>query len=298
MIRPLYLLIMLLPALVGQAFAAETVYPGLRDSHDPVLQAELDAVLAKAIPNFWDGVNKKELSVVIADVTDLQHPKVAWYNPELMLYAASMPKIAIALGALVEIDRGKLQLDDELRSQLINMIKRSSNRDATAVLNKVGIDRLAEILQDARYGKLYDPDYGGGLWVGKAYSKGAAVKRDPLHNLSHGASAMQAARLYYGIMNGTILDRKHLPLLREMFGKPGIKHKFVKGLQQTEGVEIFRKSGTWRDFHADSGVIVRKNLRYIVVSIDGHPEAGRAMVEGIRAVDKLMLERAKSSEQQ
>lgn len=68
-----------MPILVGQAFAAEPVYSGLRDSHDPVLQAELDAVLAKAMPNFWDGVNKKELSVVIADVTDLQHAKVAGY---------------------------------------------------------------------------------------------------------------------------------------------------------------------------------------------------------------------------
>jgi beta-lactamase class A len=289
---------MLLPALVGQAFAAETVYPGLRDSHDPVLQAELDAAFIKGIPNFMDGVNKKELSIVVADVTDLEHPKVAWYNPELMLYAASLPKIAIALGALVEIDLGNLKLDDELRSQLINMIKRSSNRDATAVLNKVGINRLAEILQDERYGKLYDPAYGGGLWVGKPYSKGGAVKRDPLHNLSHGSSAMQAARFYYGVMNGTILDRKHLPLLREMFGKPGIKHKFVKGLQKADDLEIFRKSGTWRDFHADSGVIVRDDLSYIVVSIDRHPKAGRAMVMEIQLIDKLMLGRTKSGEQQ
>lgn len=38
-----------------------------------------------------------------------------------MLYAVSMPKIAIALGALVEIDGRKLQLDDELRSELINV---------------------------------------------------------------------------------------------------------------------------------------------------------------------------------
>lgn len=291
MIRSLCLLLLWLLLLVAPAYAAEPVYPDLRDSHDAEFQAELDAALADR-PSFWDGVKKKELSVVIADVTDLEHPKVAWYNPELMLYAASMPKIAIALGALVEIDLGNLKLDDELRQQMIRMIKKSSNRDATAVLNKVGIQRLEEILRDQRYGKLYDPEYDGGLWVGKPYSKGAAVKRDPLHNLSHGASAMAAARFYYGIMNGTILGRRYMPLLEEMFGKPGIKHKFVKGLDQREGLEVYRKSGTWRDFHADSGVFVRDNLSYIAVAIDRHPTAGRGMTSGIRVVDDLMLKRA------
>ena len=285
------LLCLSLPALCGQSFASEPVHPDLRDSYDPEFQAELDAALADNAL-FWSGVTNKELSIVIADVTDLEHPRVAWYNPELMLYAASMPKIAIALGALVEIELGNLELDDELHQQLVSMIKKSSNRDATAVLDKVGISRLAEILQDERYGKLYNPEYGGGLWVGKPYSKGVAVQRDPLHQLSHGASAMQAARFYYGIMNGTILGPQHLPLLREMFGKPGIKHKFVKGLEGREGLEIYRKSGSWRDFHADSGVFVRENLTYIAVVIDRHPAAGRAMSTGIQIVDDLMLERA------
>ena len=96
MIRPLQLLFALLPVLAGPLHAAEPVYPDLRDSHDAEFQAELDAAFA-GNKLFWDGVRKKEFSVVIADVTDLEHPEVAWYNSELMLYAASMPKIAIAI---------------------------------------------------------------------------------------------------------------------------------------------------------------------------------------------------------
>ena len=122
----------------------------------------------------------------------LHHPKVAWYNPSLMLYAASLPKIAIVLGVFVEIERGAIKLDSETRNQLIRTIRHSSNRDATALLHKVGFERLAEILQDERYGKLYDPARGGGLWVGKEYGKAPAWRRDPLQGLSHGASAMQA----------------------------------------------------------------------------------------------------------
>jgi beta-lactamase class A len=90
-------------------------------------------------------------------------------------------------------------------------------------------------------------------------------------------------------MNGTIIDAKYLPDLEEIFGSPAIKHKFVKGLQGRKDVEIFRKSGTWRDYHADSAVVARDNLVYIVVYIDNHPDAGRAAVDGIKLVDDVML---------
>ncbi len=275
----------------GHAAFGQSPYPNLRDAHSPELQKALDKALDH--PIFWSGVKKKELSIVVADVTDLQHPKVAWYNPNLMLYAASLPKIAIVLGVIVEIDRGVIKLDSKTRNQLIRTVRHSSNRDATALLHKVGFERLAEILQDERHGKLYDPAHGGGLWVGKEYGKAAAWRRDPLHGISHGASAMQTARFYYGVMTGTIIDIKYLPLFKELFGNPAIKHKFVKGLEGREDVEIFRKSGTWRDYHADSGIVARKDLTYIAVYIDHHPEAGREAVVKIQKIDDVMRAYAK-----
>jgi len=276
----------------GKVASAEPTYPDLRDAHDPELQEAMDSALGASYSEFLTDVQKNEFSIVVADVTDLHHPKVAWYNPNLMLYAASLPKIAIVLGVFVEIERGVIKLDSEIRNQLIRMIRHSSNRDATALLYKVGFERLAEILQDDRYGKLYDSTHGGGLWVGKAYGKAPAWRRDPMHGISHGASAMQAARFYYGVMNGSLIDKKYLPVLAEIFGSPAIKHKFVKGLQEREDVEIYRKSGTWRTYHSDSAVIARDNLIYIVVYIDNHPEAGRAAVDGIKIVDDVMLEYA------
>lgn len=269
---------------------AEPAYPDLRDAHDPQLQKALDKALDG--PLFWEGVQKREMSIVIADVTDLHHPKVAWYNPDVMLYAASLPKIAIVLGVIVESDLGKIELDSETRNQLIRTIRNSSNKEATALLRKVGIERLAEILQDERYGKLYDPDHGGGLWVGREYSKAPVWRRDPLKGISHAASAMQVARFYYGVITGTIIDIKHLPLLAEIFGDPAIKHKFVKGMEDRKDARIFRKSGTWRDHHADSAVIARENLAYIVVYIDKHPEAGQGAVRGIKKVDDVMQAQA------
>jgi len=83
----------------------------------------------------------------------------SWISAELnghtMLYAASLPKIAILLGAAVAIDEGRLTLDDELQTDLDNMIRYSCNSCATKVLNMVGHEELLEILQSPEY-KFYD----------------------------------------------------------------------------------------------------------------------------------------------
>lgn len=231
---------------------------------------------------------KRQMGAVVADITDLMNPHVAWYKPDVMYYAASLPKIAIVVGVFAQIDQGIITLDDSIETRLVGMIRNSSNQYATELLRLVGMKQLAEILQDERYGKLYDPAHGGGLWVGKEYGKGSVRIGDPLHNISHGATAMQAARFYYGIITGTVIDIKYRPLLVKIFSKPAIKHKFVKGLAGRKNVEIYRKSGTWHDYHADSGVVVHDDFTYIVVYIEHDPKAGSKAVKGIRIVDDVM----------
>ena len=184
------LLIVSLPAWAG----SNDAIPELWDRHDPVLQRQLDKILAglghaKAIRN-------KKLAVVLVDITNPVEPRVAAVNGNHMIYAASVPKIAILLGAFIEVREGNMTLDNETRESLTRMIRYSSNVDATRMLNRIGKERLLEILQSEEF-DLYDPQVNGGLWVGKEYGKSAAYKRDPLHNLSHGATAMQVARFYY-----------------------------------------------------------------------------------------------------
>jgi beta-lactamase class A len=265
-------------------------YPELRDCHDDRFQAAVDEII-QSNPVWAEGLRRGTGSVVVADVTEEHKPLLAWYNPEKMMYAASLPKVAIILGVLVEVDAGRLELDEATRTQLIRTVKVSSNRDATALMKKVGIERIAEILQDPAHGKLYDPAHGGGLWVGKYYSKEPAWKRDPINQLSHGASAMAAARFFYGASTGTLVDAKHLPLLEEIFGNPGVKHKFVKGLAGRER-EVFRKSGTWRNTHADSAVIVHPDGdAYLIVVIAESPQADQDLEAFVRKVDDLMESR-------
>jgi beta-lactamase class A len=276
--------------LAGCAEAEQPRYPELWDSTDLELQTALEQMLAGMPPDFMKAVNRQKLAVAVVDVTRLQEPRVASVNGDLMLYAASLPKIAIVLGAFVEAERGDLELNSEVMEELHQMIRKSSNKAATSVLNRVGIEDLAAILQSPQL-RLYDPEHNGGLWVGRPYSKGQVWKRDPLHSLSHGASAMQAARLYYLIITEQAVTAEHHHMIAEIFSNPAIQHKFVKGMRDKPDAEVFRKSGTWRQFHSDSGIITRPDMEYIVVALADQEGGGEGLVELIVAIDNLMLER-------
>jgi beta-lactamase class A len=218
-------------------------------------------------------VGARRLSLALVDVTDSAAPRFAALNGDEQMYAASLPKVAILFGALVEADQGRLAIDQRTVGAMTNMIRYSSNEDATRVLNWVGGERLLEILQSDRY-RLYEADGKGGLWVGKGYGKEAAFRRDPIGNLSHGATAFQVARLYYMLATETLLSPRLNALMKDVLSNPGIHHKFVKGLESRPGVQIYRKSGTWKDHHADSALVEYGGHRYVIVGIAEHPEGG------------------------
>jgi len=269
--------------------ASDGDYPALRNSIDPKFQAAFEKALDKEFgQDIWDLVKAKKVGIILADITDPHKPKVAGVNRDVMLYAASLPKIAIVLGAFVQMERGKMTMDDKTRNLLNITVRKSSNKAATELLNQVGIQNLAEILQSDRY-RLYDPEYGGGLWVGRDYGGGKVWKRDPINNISHGASAMQTARFYYMGATGRLVAPRYQKDLEAIFSKPGITHKFVKGMKQKKPeAQISRKSGSWRQFHADSGVITQKDKEYIIVALVEDPQGGEGLVELIVAVDELM----------
>ena len=252
---------------------AQPHYPSLRDHFDPALQKELEWTLAHT--GLADAVRRKQIGLALVDITDPVHPRTAAVNGDKMFYAASLPKIAILLGAFVEIEKGGMRLDPATRFTLTKMIRVSSNQAASEMLSRVGEERVADILQSPRY-KLYDPAVNGGLWCGKLYGKAAAWRRDPLHHYSHGATAMQVAKFYY------MLDTEQLvspPLTRQMkqiLSHPGIHHKFVRGLERFyPDAVIYRKSGSWRQWHSDSALVEHNGHKYIIVGLTEHKDGGK-----------------------
>jgi len=172
---------------------------------------------------------------------------------------------------------------------MTNMIRNSSNKAATEVLNKVGGEYINTVLSSPKY-RLYDPQHNGGLWVGKEYGSGKAFHRDPLHHLSHGATATQVARYYYLLETGRLVSPKYSSQMKEILSKPGISHKFVKGLQADyPDAQMYRKSGTWREFHADSALIEHDGRRYIAVALANDPKGGEWMKKLIHEMDEIIV---------
>jgi beta-lactamase class A len=236
--------------------------PELGESCDPRLQKALENRLGSL--QLKKATTLKDLSVVIVDITDISEPRMAYVNPNEMMYAASLPKIAILLGAF------------------------EKNTAASDILGRVGMDYLADLLQSPRY-RLYDPEKNGGIWVGKEYGKAPAWQRDPLHNLSHGATALQVARFYYLLETGQLVSPELSKLMKSILADPAHEHKFVKGLKDVQpDSEIFRKSGTWGPYHSDSAIVEHHGRRYIAVALAKSTRGEQWLQKLIVALDDII----------
>jgi len=281
----LFTLLIIILFFVGPA-STQSDNPHLGETCDPRLQKALITHLDSLHLN--NATERKRLSVVVVDITDTSSPRMAYVNPNEMMYAASLPKIAILLGAFEKIANGEMPLDDEILEKLKLMIRNSSNAAATEILHRVGMEYLAELLQSPRY-RLYDPGKNGGLWVGKDYAKAPAWKRDPLHNLSHGATALQVARFYYLLETGQLVSPEISRLMKSILADPAIEHKFVKGLKEIQpDSEIYRKSGTWGPYHSDSAIVEHHGRRYIAVALAKSASGERWLQKLIVALDDII----------
>ena len=234
-------------------------------SKDPELQAALRQVLRD--PPFNDLVSRRRLSVSLIDLSTPGVIRYAGVDDDHMRYAASLPKIAIMLAVFDQIDSGKLTYTPQLRRKMERMIRKSSNREASELIKLVGFEAIAKTLQDPRY-QLYGESRNGGLWVGKDYGGDLGRwKRDPMHAISHGATARQAARFFVMLDRQMLVSSWASTEMKDILSRPEVKHKFVLGLSSKPRTRIFRKSGTWREWHSDAALIERDGKKYVAVAL-------------------------------
>ena len=280
---PLILLLaaVLLPTL---SHAEITAREDLATTPDPQLQEKLNQLVDKL--GWRPLINNRSVAMALV-VLEEDSSRLAMLNGEHMVYAASLPKIAILFTAMVASQEGDIDIDAALEQDLHDMVRVSCNPCATRAMERVGRERLLQILQRPEFG-FYDEDRHGGMWVGKDYGASPAHKRDPIRGLSHGANAYQVARIYYHLYRGTLLDEKHTAMMREMLARPGIKHKFVRGLADEEGLELWRKSGSWKNFHADSVLVQWSGKDYILVGLIEGANGDRQLEQLAREAHKLV----------
>ncbi len=271
----------------------EQIQP-LRSTVEAKLQAALERRLNRN--RSWAKlIGRKDMAVGLVDLSDAENIKFARVNGNVMLYAASLPKIAILLAASQGLEDGKVQETPEVMDDLRIMISKSDNRAATRMIDRVGgFRKIESVLRDPRY-DLYDPNWGGGLWVGKRYSKDARRYPDPVLGTSHGATVSQVCRFYYLLAIGKLVSRERSKQMLDMLVDPEINHKFVHTLHTiAPQAKLYRKSGSWSSWHSDSVLVWGpKWRRYIVVALIEDPGGERILRDLIPAVEEVLKSQSK-----
>ncbi len=225
------------------------------------LQSKLNQLIEKK-PVWKKLIESKKMGLSIMDISH-STPRYAQVNDLVMMYAASLPKIAILLAAEDQIACKQLKETAELDNDLKQMIAKSSNSAATRVIDRIGLDTIQSILIN-KYG-FYRPKENGGLWVGKRYGSGGKIKRDPLKNLSHAANTAQVCSFYYQLYKGKLISKERSEHMLSILEDPELHHKLVNGIEQVDpNAKIYRKSGTWKNWHADSALVEIGGKTYII----------------------------------
>ena len=276
------------PATALPVVVADDEWRSLYDSLDPALERRLARGLA-ADPERARLLRRKKLAVGVVDLSDPARPRFARVNGNVMMYAASLPKIAILLAAYQAFEDGSLEETPARHETLGRMIRVSSNSAATEMIDLLGFERIAATLTDPRY-ELYDRERGGGLWVGKRYAKQGRRYPDPLTGLSHGATATQVCRFYYLLATGRVIGPERSRQILGDLADPGLNHKFVRAVEQrAPRARLFRKSGTWKIWHSDSILVWGERWRrYILVAMVESEQGDRVIGQLVPVVEEAL----------
>jgi beta-lactamase class A len=256
---------------------------------DRSLQLDIEKELQKN-PHWKALIKQKKMAVGIVDLRNVNQPKFARINGNHMMYAASLPKIAVLLAAMDAIEKGELEETDEVKADMRLMISKSNNAASTRMIDRVGYEKLEAVMTDPKYG-FYDEEKGGGLWVGKRYGGGGDTNREPLKNLSHAASVTQVCRYYYMLANGELVSRKRSEQMLEIMENPDLHHKFISVLDKiAPNASVYRKSGSWKTYHSDSVLVWGKdpNRRYILVALIDDPAGDQIIRDLVKPIEKVL----------
>ncbi len=253
---------------------------------DDPLQKDLTTVI-NAHPQWKRLVDQKKMAVGLVLLNDTSNVKFANVNGNDIMYAASLPKIAILLAAMDAIEKGEIKETEALKSDMRKMMSRSDNDAATSIMDQLGFEKIENVLKDPKY-LLYDEENGGGLWVGKRYAQTGRRYPEPIKGISHAATVNQVCRFYYMLVYGKLVNHDRSEQMLGYMQDPELHHKFVNSLEKiAPKAKLFRKSGTWHNFHADSILVWGPGRKYVLVALAEDSDGERILRELAIKVDAI-----------
>lgn len=218
-------------------------------------------------------IQQRRMSVSLVDLNDADNIKYASVNGTNMMYAASLPKIAVLYAAMDAIEKGELKDTPKVRQDMWLMISKSNNAASTRMIDRVGFQKIEDVMCDPS-NPFYDKDGVGGLWVGKRYAAQGKRNPEPIRGLSHAATTDAVAKFYYQLATGQLINKTRSKEMLDIMENPSLHHKFVNTLDRiAPDARLFRKSGSWKNWHSDSVLVWGENGRkYILVALIEDPK--------------------------
>jgi beta-lactamase class A len=255
---------------------------------DKRLQTRLDQALTKH--DAWQSlIRAGKMSIGLVDLTNPQAPRFAQVNGNTMMYGASLPKLMVLLAAFQGFEDGTLKETPKVHRDLIDMIRRSSNPAAGQVIGQIGLKKIEALASDRRY-RFYDPQKGGGIWLGGTFSPGGETNPERITGLTHTATAYQLCRFYYLLAYGRLISPERSRQMLKILAFPDLPGKFVSVLEASVPPNyLYRKSGEVRGFHADSILVWDTGWRrYILVSLVEDDRGEQILKELVPVVEQVL----------
>jgi len=266
----------------------DTVWRPLEQRWDKGLQAKLNQALKKK--QLWQSlIDQGKMAVGLVDLTDPELPRFAQVNGNTMMYAASLPKIAILLAAYQGLADGSLKETPRLRADLIEMIRRSDNFATSQVVARIGLAKIERLILEPPY-RFYDTKRGGGIWVGSSFGRDGQQNPEPLKDLLQAATVHQVCRFYYLLAYGRLINPERSRQMLKILAFPDLHDKFVSVLEgKVPGNYLYRKSGEFRIWHSDSILVWDKTWRrYILASMVEHPQGEEILRKLVPLVEHIL----------
>jgi beta-lactamase class A len=255
---------------------------------DKRLQTRLDQALKQQ--ESWQSLIKEgKMAVGLVDLANPKVPRFAQVNGDTMMYGASLPKLMVLLAAFQGFADGTLKETPQVHRDLIEMIRRSSNPAASQVIGQIGLRKIEALTSDRRY-RFYDPQKGGGIWLGGTYSSGGEENPEPITGLSHTATAYQLCRFYYLLAYGRLISPERSGQMLKILAFPDLPGKFVSVLETAVPPDrLYRKSGEVRNFHSDSILVWDTGWRrYILASLIEDERGEQILKELVPVVEHVL----------
>ena len=89
---------------------------------------------------------------------------------------------------------------------------------------------------------------------------------------------------------GKLINYERSGQMLELMADPQLHHKFVSYLENAAPqARLYRKSGTWRTFHADSVLVWGPERKYILVALIDDAEGEKILRDMVMVVDKMLI---------